>query len=477
MFEKIGWQNISKQKTEYLLLGFFLVIRLLSFLTYHHPILNQLLALPLVGIFVYITIKDLNKSWLLLVTELTIDGAGHFFELQGLILRTWFLGIFACGWLIKKIKERKINTNLPRPLLGGLIAATLIVVLAGILGFVHGHQTNVIFQDAILYFFILLVFPALDFNTEYQTKYFKSLIKIFVIGSLLFAAISFIIYSTQLGYLPDTYYHWFRNVAAGKITDLGYHFFRIVLPEQLLAVPLIVIITSYLIREYKNKLLWILLTCLLVILSLNFSRIYFLGLIFGLIPLIFKNKFSHWLRVSASIGILFIGIFFLINFTASRFQSFGLETLGLRVNGQAQTEVSSAIRLAMLPDIFNTIKKHPFFGSGLATTVSYPDPVTKEIVSRTQFDWGYFEMIAELGIIGTLIFIGFILTILYYLARQAYFSSTNNPLLPGLFGGALSLFVINLTTPALFQGFGVLYFVFLIYIIQYGTSANPKISS
>lgn len=477
MFEKIGWQNIVKQKTEYLLLIFFFAIRLLSLLTYHHPTINQIIALPLVAIFAYITIKDLNKSWLILVTELIIDGAGHFFELQGLILRTWFLGIFVCGWLIKKIREKKIEINLPRPLFIGLAAVVLTVLLASVLGFVHDHSIRTIFQDAILYLFVLLLFPALDLNTSSQKNYFKILMKVFVIGSLFFALISFVIYSAQLGHLPDTYYHWFRNVAAGKITDLGNHFFRIVLPEQLLTVPLIIVAASYLMREHKNKLLWALLICLLVILGLNFSRIYFLGLILGLIPLVFKNKFTHWLRISASIGLLFIGLFFLINFTASRFQSFGLETLGIRVNGQAQTEVSSAIRLAMLPDIFNTIKKHPFLGSGLATTVSYPDPITKEIVSRTQFDWGYFEMIAELGIIGTAIFIGFILTILYYLGRQAYFSPTNSPLPAGLFGGAISLFVINLTTPALFQGFGILYFVFLICVIQYGTNANPKISS
>jgi hypothetical protein len=35
-----------------------------------------------------------------------------------------------------------------------------------------------------------------------------------------------------------------------------------------------------------------------------------------------------------------------------------------------------------------------------------------------------------------------------------------------LLAGAISLFIINITTPALFQGFGILYFVFILVIIK-----------
>ncbi|MEK7190009.1 MAG: hypothetical protein AAB666_03475, partial [Patescibacteria group bacterium] len=160
---------------------------------------------------------------------------------------------------------------------------------------------------------------------------------------------------------------------------------------------------------------------------------------------------------------------------ASRGQSMGWELLGVRMGGvTAPTdELSGAIRMALLPDIWRTIKLRPWLGSGLGTTVSFVHPVTKVLEIRPQFDWGYLEMLAELGILGTLAYVIFLLIILYSLARVAYsavgLANSSNPLLKGLLAGGAALFAINITTPALFQGFGVLYFVFvLVFYNKYG---------
>ncbi|HBV58325.1 MAG TPA: hypothetical protein DEB73_03655, partial [Candidatus Magasanikbacteria bacterium] len=159
------------------------------------------------------------------------------------------------------------------------------------------------------------------------------------------------------------------------------------------------------------------------------------------------------------------------HFIASRGQSTGLELLGVRMVGVTAPvdELSGAIRMALLPDIWRTIKLHPWMGSGLGTTVSFVHPVTKILETRTQFDWGYLEMLAELGILGTLAYLIFLLIILCSLAHLAY-SATGQfnapgPLLRGLLAGGAALFVINITTPALFQGFGVLYFAFVLCLV------------
>lgn len=95
------------------------------------------------------------------------------------------------------------------------------------------------------------------------------------------------------------------------------------------------------------------------------------------------------------------------------------------------------------------------------------NPTAQGRTTRTQFDWGYFEMLAELGIIGTLIFLVFFFTVLYYLARLAYSSTHENSALSrGLLAGGISLLIINITTPGLFHGFGILYSVLAIVIIK-----------
>lgn len=468
LFNKIKL-SFTKKPTIWLL-GVYFLIRIFSLITYHHSLPNQIVTFFLIILFCFVASKNFSQAWTILITELLLNGVGHFLEFQGLIIRTWLLGILAIVWLIQKIKNKKIEIKLPKPILMGLSISGIIIILSILLGIIHGHGLKLVLQDAILYFFLLLFLPALEQEDKINKIFFINLIKTFIIGTTIFSIISFIIYSSHLGNLPDFYYHWFRNIASGKITDLGNNFFRIVLPEQLFIIPLILIFAAQLIHDTKNKLYWSLLITLLFILNLNFSRIYFLALAIGSLILIYKNSFKSWFRTMFIIGILTITIFLSLNLVASRFTSLGLEMWGIKISAvkAPETDLSGAIRIAMLPDIFNTIKTHPYFGSGLATVVSYPDPLTHEIVSRTQFDWGYFEMVAELGFIGTLIFIGTIGIILYYLIRLTYSKNqrTKNPFLQGLLAGAVSLFVINITTPALFQGFGILYFVFILVMIK-----------
>jgi len=459
--------KLPQKKLEQLLLAFFLIVRISSFFIYNYNLvfINNIISFVLISIFAYLSFKKPNLAWMLLVTELLLDGAGHFFEFSGLIFRTWLLGIFAFAWLYKKIKEKKLEINLPKNLLILLTLSIIYIIFSTILGIFNGHGINLVLQDTILYFFLFLLFPTLDFD-NFKKDHFFSLIKTFVFGTLIFSLITFFIYSSKIGFIHDNFYRWFRDIAGGKVTDLGNDFFRIVLSEQLFIVPFIIIIASFLIKDLKNKNLWFLQASLLLMLAMNMSRIYFLALAFGLLFLAIKNNLKQWFKTSAMLFVLFLSIFVSLNLVSSKFDSVGLELLGLKVPSiqNPSDDISGAIRLAMLPDIKEKIATHPYFGSGLATQVSYEDPATKKIITRTQFDWGYFEMLAELGFVGTFIFLLFIIMVLYYLAKLVY--KQKSPLHLGLFAGAISLFVINLTTPALFQGFGILYFVFVIKIIS-----------
>lgn len=467
--EHVFMTGLSKFTTFHTVLAYAL-IRIVSFLTWHHPHLNSVIALFLIVIFLSVSIKNLPLAWTILTTELILGGSGHFFEFLGLLVRTWFLAIFGIVWLLHRIREKNITIGITQGLLICMTIFAVFLCLSVIRGFLSGHSPLSVLQDTVLYIFLLLLFPALEFQKGIDA-YSRTLVKGFIIGSTLFSFVTLVIYSSGLGALPDTYYHWFRNVAAGKITDLGNNFFRIVLPEHLLIVPAILIITSYLLKNPKNKTLWLLLQYTLFTLLLNFSRIYFVALAFGFLFLAFKQPLKRWMTVSLTVFVCMGTLFTAIHGTASRGTSFGWELVGIRAAGIAapSDEVSGAIRMALLPDILETIKKHPWFGSGLGTPVTFIHPVTKLQETRTQFDWGYLEMIAELGILGVLSFFALFCLALYHLARFTYTSFDTyqeKELKRGLFAGAVSLCIINITTPSLFQGFGVLFFVFILLVLS-----------
>ncbi len=472
MFEFL---RTKKETTTLLVLSFvYVALRILSLATYHSVLANQIIAGIIIASFLYLCVKNTRLAFVILVAEFLLDGAGHFFELHGLLLRTWFLGIFGVTWIISLLKEKKLLASfsaLPRIFLFQIMSLGLVILFAILNGFFRGNTPIYILQDAILYLFVFLVFPAITFYPEIK-KYFPNLFKAFIVGSGIFSLFSFFYYSSGIGILRDTYYHWFRNVAGGKITDLGDNFFRIVLSEHLFIVPIILVLVSLLIHDLKNKKLWFLLIPSSIVLVLNFSRIYFVALAVGMLILAIKNSFKKWFVVSTLVTACVLGLFSSFYFAASRGNSLGLELLGLRIGGTTNPneETSGAIRLAILPKAIEKIKSHPIVGSGLGTTITYTDPATKAEVTRTQFDWGYHEVLAELGIVGTIIFLFFLLSIIFSLGKCAYTSSLREakdiPLLRGLFAGAISLFVINITTPALFQGFGILYFVLLLLLLK-----------
>lgn len=439
---------------------FYVAVRALSFFLINIPFAQELIAAVLVGTFLYYCIKNISFAWQLLVVEILIDGAGHFFELQSLLLRTWLLGIFAIVWIYHKIRMRSAIALPHKNTLIALGVFGIFFLWSVLNGFLRDNATMFVVQDAILYLFILLLFPALEFENKWQTLYANAT-KVFIFGTTIFSAITLALYSSGIFKLTDSYYHWFRNVASGKITDLGLNFFRIVLSEQILFVPIILVIFSCLLKKVADKKLWILFACSLFVIILNFTRIYFLALMIGAVLLLYRESWKQWIKVSALTIAASAAIFCSVFFVASRGESIGLEQLGVRASGfkAPQTDVSGAIRMAMLPDIYKTITARPLLGSGLGTTVSYIDPATQTPQTRTQFDWGYFEMVTELGIIGTLTYLTLLGVIIWNFARTV---GLDSPLARGLIAGAVSLFIINITTPALFQGFGVIYFASLV---------------
>lgn len=440
------------------LLFLYIAVRTASFFLKDIPIGSEIIGALAVILFLYTCFKNRALAWTILVLELLLGGAGHFFEFNSLLIRTWLLGIFACVWALDIIRRKKLPPLPSKNILVTLSIFGAFLLAAIIGGFLRGHNINYVLQDAILYLFALLLFPALEFETDERPIY-QTALRVFVWGSAIFSGLTLLFYSASLFFLKDPYYHWFRNIAAGKITDLGEHFFRIVLPEQLFFIPIILVLMSLLIKKSEKK-WWLLLTPALFVLTLNFTRIYILALGVSAFVLLYRTSWKQWLKTSAlSLGV-FLLIFFGTHLAASRGQSLGLELLGVRVTGvrAPDTDPSGAIRLALLPDIKRTIQKHPLLGSGLGTTATYLDPVTQTPQTRTQFDWGYFEMIAELGILGTIAYLAFLGTILYNFAHT---TRLGDPLSRGLFAGAIALFIINITTPALFQGFGVLYFIYL----------------
>lgn len=457
-----NWQTL-------LLILIYFTIRILSFGLAHHIFLQAVLIFVILMFFGAIYYKNQDWACYILLGELFLGGAGHFFEFLGLSIRTILFITFITLWFIQTISNSKREMfDFPKKIYYLLIIFGIFLIFSAITGIYNNHGIKPVIQDILPYGFLALIFPFYHlFEKKQNQEYLARLLIVFLFGSAIFSLFTFVLFSSGAEYLQSPYYKWFRDVAMGKITDMGNGFFRIVTPEHLLSTPLILLLSSLLMRnEKRHKMWWVALIVALSILILDFSRIYLLALGVGLLILKYKHNWKNWLFVSFSVCFIIIALFGGINTIASRGQTFGLDLFLGRVKSlsQPKTEISSLTRMTLLAPIINMIKKHPIMGSGIGSKLIFIDPISNELIKTSHFDWGYLELWAELGALGAMAFLSIIFYAIISLIKKIKLILDFHDFYIGLLAGLISLLTMNTTAPILFHPLGIFYLVFVIAI-------------
>jgi hypothetical protein len=345
-----------------------------------------------------------NRGWLVIAAEIILGGSGNFLSVGSLSLRTVLLvlgvSLFALRYFseVRRVWQEERMTFIALLLfLGG-------AALAALHGFVNDHPASLIIADAIPFLFVLYYFPARYLvRQEDFLSWCHQILPIGVLGNLVFTLGTFIVFSLGVHALQDPYYHWFRDIANGKITDLGFNFYRLVLNEHLLTVPLLVFIIGRAIHQSIAPIqllakTWLerhapklIIGVLTFILALNLTRIYYLALVICLVALFSCHYLRRWLLCSGLVIGLVFGLFTATHTLTSRGQSLGWEIFGLRLQSIASPslESSSLSRMMLLPKILEAIKKHPLLGDGLGSQVTVYSPVVKQTITTPQFDCRY----------------------------------------------------------------------------------------
>ncbi|MFA4831439.1 MAG: O-antigen ligase family protein [Patescibacteria group bacterium] len=452
------------------LLTIFFAIRLLSFFIASHPIIQAALVFVLLMILGIAYFKNPHWAFYLVIGELFLGGAGHYLEFINLSVRTLVIATFLVLWTLHTINDERLGRNIRinRKLNIALLIFYFLLIASAVNGIRHDHALTNIIQDLMPFLYLPLIFPAYQLLAKQETQeYFVRLVIVFLIGSAIFSVFTFVLFGSGIAELQGPFYQWFRDVSMGKITAMGNNFFRVVLPEHLLITPIILVISSLLMRNEKHHKMWRLLLFLAAaILVLNFSRGYFLALFAGLLILKYKHQWRRWFIISATTIGLVVLIFTSFAIFASGGKTFGWELLGVRVVSLTapQIEVSAATRMMVLPAILEIIKDNPIAGVGLGATVTFMNTLTYEIITTRHFDWGYLEMLAELGVFGALALLSLYLFTAVKLNKKINHASDWHDFYVGLLASTFAMLVINITSPALFHVFGIIFLVLAIAI-------------
>ena len=451
------------------MISYALITLLLQIFSYVFPpqtayltgsVVNTFFSVIIVFLAAYWLFKKDYRGWLVIAAEIILGGSGNYLNLDGVSLRTTLLIVSVIIYLFTFLKDDwqdfKTNHNFRFGVIS-IFALLLVTSLGAVNGYLHYHNLTSTIADLIPYGYFLYFLPLrrLLTNPDFIRETKKMLPAAIIIYSALFF-FTFIGFSTGLFQVHDLYYWWWRDVVLGKATDLGFNFYRLVMDLQLLLVPIALYYANKIIQKTVEKLDYHLLALLLVTLSINLTRVYYLAFFIGLVALVSK---IHWKRYTLTFAstLLFVFLSFTaIHFTTSLGKSLGWEIFGLRLQSIASPnlENSSLNRMILLPKIWEKIKTNPIVGEGLGATVTAFSPITKNTDTTPHFDWGYLEIWAELGAIGLLLWIALIIYTTYLLIKN----KDSRFMLSAL----VSLLVINLTSPALFHVLGVIFLVFLL---------------
>ncbi len=433
----------------------FFVLRIFSFVfTPDTPLLGA----SIINIFVsgiiaitvsYLLINDDSRGWYIIAAEIILGGSGSYLGVGSISLRTLLLVFSLIIFLVKKIQDKKIKDITSDKLF--FIILTLIgwAVISALIGIKNGHALSSIIADTVPYFFFCYYFPLKEIITR-DSKFLnttKNILIAALVGNFIIIFFTFCGFSLNLFALQDNYYHWYRDVAGGKITALPFHFVRLVLNEHLLIVPILLWLMLEILKKKNTKLNWTLAAITILVLAVNLTRIYYLAFFVGILLLFKKEYWLTWLKCSATFVLILIIGFTAVHFIASRGQSLGWEIFGLRLQSitSPSIEESSLSRMLLLPEIKKKIMATPVIGQGLGDTVSAYSPIFKQTITTPHFDWGYLEIWAELGLVGLILWFTLILEIIKKAEYQTLAFTTISVLM-----------ISTLTSPALFHVFGII---------------------
>jgi len=444
-----------QKKIFWLSLAAFFLLRIFSFVfTPDTPIwgasvVNIVVSTIITALVGYLLIKNDTRSWYIIAGEIILGGSGGYLGIGNISLRTLLLVLSITIFLIKKIQTRKLKDITSDKLFFVILALIGWAIISGLIGMKNGHAISNIIADTIPYLFFSYYFPLKEIIAR-DTRFIdiiKNILIAALVGNFIVIICTFAGFTTGIFSLQDQYYHWYRDVAGGKITALPFYFFRLVLNEHLLIVPILLWLMYELFKRKNVRLNFILGTITVLVLAINLTRIYYVALFVGILLLFKMEYWKNWFKYSITFALILITGFTTIHFVASRRVSLGWEIFGLRLQSitSPSIEESSLSRMLLLPKIKEKILSNPIVGTGLGDIVTVYSPVFKKVVTTPHFDWGYLEIWVEMGLIGLILWLMLILEVLKKVECQT---------LP--FAMIVGLMITNITSPALFHVFGVI---------------------
>ena len=457
----------------------FIGIEFVSLLSHVLPLDRNFVAMVIfVSIFV-ILLKHLSLAPYFILGELFIGGKGYLLQFN--IFRIAFSGriilfIIILGiWLAHKIMQGQFRQDVTQTIQKYKLLPYVLLMVYSFFSFLRGtfsYSFDTVFFDYNAWLFLLLVFIFFDLIRTQQRIhrileiFYASLIWIFIKTVLMFILFSFHILT-----VGDSIYKWIRDTGVGEITYINDNLYRIFFQSHIyslmaISIFIVLFLYGYITTFKKSFIITILLYLSSLTLLLSQSRSFWLSglfiifIVYASAILIVRQKFF---MVTLKMLILFTILYSQISLVQLLSRNYQGNLFTQRLS-HSNAEAAGISRVNQLPALLNGISDNYIFGSGFGKTLTYrsEDPRIKKnnpggYVTTYAFEWGYFDIILKMGIIGLILY--------FFIFRNHTKNITlvlSRPIIHewdylkiGFYVSLLSLFVVNIFTPYLNHPLGI----------------------
>jgi len=495
-----------------------------SFLAHFYPSFGDLVFGGFMAFVLFLSLYKFEDAVLILLAELFIGSqGGYLYELGGesglhFSLR---MGLFT---LIFSVWAAKTGLALVSRRTGGLdwyhslrrngifwpyLVFLAILAATTLNGLLRHNSFNYIASDANGYKFFALL-PALIAalaKPEARQKVL-AVLAASLSWSLAKALFVFYVFSHRIMVLAPDLYVWIRDTRVGEITRMAGDFYRVFFQSHVFALPVFfvtMLVLTYL-PSWKTKAgvwLWSIFLVAASSIIMGFSRSFWFGCLTAFVALAvllvrMKAERRIWSRVllMGFMGVICAAVALAAVYSIPFPRKGQAVSFAALIGGRAFSlgnEAAANSRWALLPKLMEAGIKHPFFGSGFGTTVTYKtsdprllaDIPTGEYTTYA-FEWGYLDLWVKFGLAGLAAYAWLLWAMLRPLWRGLRESRTALAGVPGdarnlnekpaLFAGlsitVVALLATNTFSPYLNHPLGI-GMIMLISIFAFGLSDNP----
>lgn len=482
--------NIDYKKLVTLLTAF-LVVEVLSFLSFSFPAFSPFIFGALTLGVLFLSFYRLEYGLLLVVAELVVGSLGHLFYFSALgfplsirlVLWTSVMASFTAKFIFQLFREKGRSVYWQAikswPLLKYFWLLFLFMVIALANGLLRGHGPVIIFSDfnAWLYFFLL--FPILAVYRQPDKPSFVRLRLVFIASAICLSLETLFLlfaFTHNLSFTPEIY-SWLRRTIVGEVTPTLSGWPRIFIQSQIYSAVAFFLVfwqdrekASRKLSSGERVLALLVAAFFLSSILISFSRSFWVGLavaLFFTLLLVLRSS-GFWRTLRAAVWLLAAGALgFLIIYVTAVFPypAPGAFSADFMSRLKSQNDAAVASRWSLLPVLVQEIKKEPLLGQGFGATVTYlsRDPRVlaqnpSGLYTTAAFEWGYLDVWLKLGLLGLFAY----LFLLGKIVVSALPKRGTPPdyLRPALAVGLVFLAVTHIFTPYLNHPLGIGFLLF-----------------